>query len=104
MAATLATLPEGSRITDYVSPGAITKTFPLEPRPVPDPPRSPAMTPPARSTRGGFTAGRPASAQKIHARRPGAHGSQNLGLDRTSAAAAGQARDHARRGVTRRWF
>jgi hypothetical protein len=31
MARTLATLPEGSRITDYVSLGVITKTFPLEP-------------------------------------------------------------------------
>ena len=30
MARTLATLPEGSRITDYVSLGVITKTFPLE--------------------------------------------------------------------------
>ena len=30
MARTLATLPEGSRITDYVSPGVIAKTFPLE--------------------------------------------------------------------------
>ena len=29
MARTLATLPEGSRITDYVSLGVITKTFPL---------------------------------------------------------------------------
>ena len=31
MARTLATLPEGSRITDYVSLGVITKTFPLFP-------------------------------------------------------------------------
>ena len=30
MARTLATLPQGSRITDYVSLGVITKTFPLE--------------------------------------------------------------------------
>src|SRR5206468_12141092 len=30
MARTLATLPEGSRITDYISLGVITKTFPLE--------------------------------------------------------------------------
>ena len=30
MARTLASLPEGSRITDYVSLGVITKTFPLE--------------------------------------------------------------------------
>ncbi len=30
MARTLATLPEGSRITDYVSLGVIAKTFPLE--------------------------------------------------------------------------
>ena len=30
MARTLANLPEGSRITDYVSLGVITKTFPLE--------------------------------------------------------------------------
>ena len=30
MARTLATLPEGSRITDYVSLGVITKTFPLK--------------------------------------------------------------------------
>jgi hypothetical protein len=30
MARTLATLPAGSRITDYVSLGVITKTFPLE--------------------------------------------------------------------------
>jgi len=30
MARTLATLPEGSRITDYVSLGVITRTFPLE--------------------------------------------------------------------------
>ena len=30
MARTLATLPEGSRITDYVSLGVITKAFPLE--------------------------------------------------------------------------
>jgi len=30
MARTLATLPEGSRITDYMSLGVITKTFPLE--------------------------------------------------------------------------
>ena len=30
MARTLATLPEGSRITDYVSLGVITKTFPME--------------------------------------------------------------------------
>src|SRR5512143_904824 len=30
MARTLATLPEGGRITDYVSLGVITKTFPLE--------------------------------------------------------------------------
>ena len=30
MARTLATLPEGSRINDYVSLGVITKTFPLE--------------------------------------------------------------------------
>ena len=29
MARTLATLPEGSRITDYISLGVITKTFPL---------------------------------------------------------------------------
>ena len=30
MARTLATLPEGSRITDYISLGVITKTFPLQ--------------------------------------------------------------------------
>src|SRR5665213_2652948 len=30
MARTLATLPEGSRITDYISLGVITKTFPLK--------------------------------------------------------------------------
>ena len=30
MARTLETLPEGSRITDYVSLGVVTKTFPLE--------------------------------------------------------------------------
>ena len=30
MARTPATLPEGSRITDYISLGVITKTFPLE--------------------------------------------------------------------------
>jgi hypothetical protein len=30
MARTLATLPEGSRITDYVSLGVIAKTFPLQ--------------------------------------------------------------------------
>jgi hypothetical protein len=30
MARTLAILPEGSRITDYVSLGVITKTFPLK--------------------------------------------------------------------------
>ena len=30
MARTLAALPEGSRITDYISLGVITKTFPLE--------------------------------------------------------------------------
>src|ERR1700682_5941395 len=30
MARTLAALPEGSRITDYVSLGVITKTFPLK--------------------------------------------------------------------------
>jgi hypothetical protein len=30
MARTLATLPDGSRITDYMSLGVITKTFPLE--------------------------------------------------------------------------
>ena len=30
MARTLAALPEGSRITDYISLGVITKTFPLK--------------------------------------------------------------------------
>lgn len=30
MARTLATLPEGSRITDYISLGVITRTFPLK--------------------------------------------------------------------------
>ncbi len=30
MACTLAALPEGSRITDYISLGVITKTFPLK--------------------------------------------------------------------------
>ena len=30
MARTLATLPEGSRITDYISLGVIAKTFPLK--------------------------------------------------------------------------
>jgi len=29
MARTVATLPEGSRITDYISLGVITKTFPV---------------------------------------------------------------------------
>lgn len=29
MARTLAALPEGSRITDYISLGVLTKTFPL---------------------------------------------------------------------------
>lgn len=30
MARTLAALPEGGRITDYVSLGVITRTFPLQ--------------------------------------------------------------------------
>ena len=30
MARTIATLPEGSRITDYISLGVIAKTFPID--------------------------------------------------------------------------